>query len=182
MPCRSAIFLQQSDQAMRKLKNILIDVLFLIGMRSVAARFIGVRFGHNVRLIGAKRKYFGSEPFMIKLGSNVTISTEVQFLTHDGGVALFRSTHGPVDRIAPIEISDNVFVGCRCILLPGVHICSNVIVGAGSVVSKSIVKPGVYAGVPAKFICSLDDYYKKNKKFWTMTHGLPTKIKRNRIK
>ncbi|WP_373002808.1 acyltransferase [Sulfurimonas sp.] len=49
------------------------------------------------------------------------------------------------------NIGDNVSIGSNATILP-VRICSNVVIGAGSVVTKDITKPGIYAGNPAKFI------------------------------
>ncbi|WP_414156940.1 acyltransferase [Pseudomonas sp. BNK-15] len=48
-------------------------------------------------------------------------------------------------------IGDNVSIGSNATILP-VSICSNVVIGAGAVVTKNIEKPGVYAGNPAKKI------------------------------
>jgi len=48
-------------------------------------------------------------------------------------------------------IGNNVSIGSNATILP-VKICDNVVIGAGSVVTKSITKPGIYAGNPAKFI------------------------------
>ena len=48
-------------------------------------------------------------------------------------------------------ISDNVSIGSNATILP-VTICSNVVIGAGAVVTKDIEKPGVYAGNPATFL------------------------------
>lgn len=52
------------------------------------------------------------------------------------------------------EIRDNVYIGSNATILP-VHICSNVIIGAGSVVTKEIKIPGIYAGNPARFLKSI---------------------------
>ena len=49
------------------------------------------------------------------------------------------------------NIGNNVSIGSNATILP-VNICDNAIIGAGSVVTKSITKPGVYAGNPAKKI------------------------------
>ena len=49
------------------------------------------------------------------------------------------------------HISSNVYIGSNSTILP-VDICSNVVIGAGSVVTKNITKPGTYAGNPAKKI------------------------------
>jgi len=52
------------------------------------------------------------------------------------------------------EIGNKVSIGSNSTLLP-VRICDNVVIGAGSVVTKSISKPGVYAGNPARWIRNL---------------------------
>ena len=51
-----------------------------------------------------------------------------------------------------VLISDNVWIGARSIILPGVKIGSNSIIGAGSVVTKDVPSNCVYAGNPAKLI------------------------------
>lgn len=48
-------------------------------------------------------------------------------------------------------IGNNVSVGSNATILP-VSICDNVVIGAGAVVTKNIIKPGIYAGNPAKFL------------------------------
>ncbi|HBQ4551752.1 TPA: N-acetyltransferase, partial [Escherichia coli] len=46
----------------------------------------------------------------------------------------------------------NVQLGAGAIVLPGVEICSNIIVGAGAIVTKNLEEPGVYVGQPARKI------------------------------
>ena len=53
---------------------------------------------------------------------------------------------------SPVIIEDNVFIGARSIILKGVTIGRNSIVGAGSVVTKSIPSNQIWGGNPAKFI------------------------------
>lgn len=48
-------------------------------------------------------------------------------------------------------IGDHVSIGSNATILP-VSICDHVVIGAGSVVTKDITKPGIYAGNPARFI------------------------------
>lgn len=54
------------------------------------------------------------------------------------------------------KVGDNVSIGSNATVLP-VTICNNVIIGAGSVVTKDIKLPGVYAGNPAKLIKTLSN-------------------------
>ena len=58
-------------------------------------------------------------------------------------------------RSAPIIIEDNVFIGAATIVLKGVTIGENSVIGAGSVVTKSIPKNEVWGGSPARFIRAL---------------------------
>jgi len=52
------------------------------------------------------------------------------------------------------KIGNNVSIGSNATILP-VTVCNNVVIGAGSVVTKDIKNPGIYAGNPAKFIRSI---------------------------
>ncbi len=90
----------------------------------------GVRFGHNCRLVG--KNDFGCEPYLITIGNHVSITTST-FITHDGGVWVFRDDNPEIDVIKPITIGDNVFIGAECLILPGVNIGNNVVVGARAV-------------------------------------------------
>jgi acetyltransferase-like isoleucine patch superfamily enzyme len=49
------------------------------------------------------------------------------------------------------KIGNRVSIGSNATILP-VEICDDVVIGAGSVVTKSITKPGIYAGNPAKLL------------------------------
>jgi len=49
------------------------------------------------------------------------------------------------------KLGNHVSIGTNATILP-VTICDNVVVGAGSVVTKHITKPGIYAGNPARFL------------------------------
>lgn len=53
---------------------------------------------------------------------------------------------------SPVVIKDGVFIGAHCIILKGVTIGEKSIIGAGSVVTKSIPDGEIWAGNPAKFI------------------------------
>lgn len=58
---------------------------------------------------------------------------------------------------APVVIGDNVFIGMNSIILKGVTVGANSVIGAGSVVSRSLPAGCIAAGNPAVVIRSLDD-------------------------
>lgn len=122
------------------------------------ARSIGVRMGDNVIIYGMASRMFGSEPWMITLGSNVYLTAGVMFVTHDGGTLILRKEVPDLEWTAPIVVGSDVYIGVRTIILPGVTIGNRCIIGAGSIVSKSIPDNGVAAGVPARVLKSTDEY------------------------
>lgn len=124
-------------------------------------RYVGINIGRDCRLINVDRATFGSEPYLISIGSHVTITSGVRFITHDGGVWVFREDHPNIDVFGPIYIGDNVFIGLNTIILPNTHVQDNVVIGAGSVVTGNLVANSVYAGVPAKRIMSVSEYREK---------------------
>lgn len=97
--------------------------------------------------------------WLIEIGNEVTIAPGCRILAHDASMRRFLG----YTRIGTVEIGNKVFIGADSIILPGVKIGNNVIVGAGSVVSKDLEDGFVYAGIPAKKICKIDDYLIKHK-------------------
>ncbi|MCR4290738.1 MAG: N-acetyltransferase [Candidatus Scalindua sp.] len=89
---------------------------------------------------------------LVNIGNNCFVSHGVMFINDDF------STGMPERKIKKrwraTKIKDNVSIGSNATILP-VSICSNVVIGAGSVVTKDIIKPGIYAGNPAIFLREL---------------------------
>lgn len=108
---------------------------------------------------------FPMDPKLVKLHNNITIAAHVHFVTHDAirHVLYYKYNKRFGSSMGCIEIMDNVFVGLGTIIMPNVKIGENCIIGAGSVVTKDIPPNSVVAGVPAKRICSFDEYMKKRK-------------------
>ncbi|MBM7493637.1 acetyltransferase-like isoleucine patch superfamily enzyme [Micromonospora luteifusca] len=122
------------------------------------ARSIGVNLRGRVRFYGIDRSMFGSEPWMVTLGDNVYVTAGVQFVTHDGGTLILRKEHPDLEWTAPISVGDDVYIGVRTIILPGVRIGNRCVIGAGSVVTRDIPANSVAAGVPARVVRSMDEY------------------------
>lgn len=122
---------------------------------------VGVKIGERCKLNGIPD--WGSEPWLIELGNHVECSSGVSFITHDGSTWVFREEerYKDVIRYGKIIIKDNCFIGMRSTIMPGVTIGPNSIVGAGSLVTKNVPEGCVYDGVPAKFICTVDEFKEK---------------------
>lgn len=82
------------------------------------------------------------------IGNNVNVSFQVCFITlqHDPKGPDFKSVGGPV------TIKDHVWLGARCIILPGVTVGEGAVVGAGAVVAKDVPPYSIVGGIPAKVI------------------------------
>ncbi|MBN1183770.1 MAG: N-acetyltransferase [Bacteroidales bacterium] len=89
---------------------------------------------------------------LVKIGCDCFISHGVMFINDlfsSGGPA-----GGKKELWKETDIGDHVSIGSNATILP-VKICSNVVIGAGAVVTKDIVEPGIYAGNPALIVRSL---------------------------
>ena len=97
------------------------------------------------------------DPHLICIGNNVWITSGCQLLCHDASVIMInilRSGHR--DRVGPIIIGNNCFLGNNVILLPETNIGSNTIIGAGSVVTQDVPANTLAVGNPARVIRELD--------------------------
>ena len=128
-------------------------------------RKCGVKVGENCTFYDCNNVSIDTQnPHMIEIGDFVRITSGVQILTHDYSFSVLCSVEGGiVGSVEKTVIGNNVFIGRNAIILKGVYVGNNVIIGAGSIVSKNCEDNSVYAGNPAKRICSIDEMYKKRK-------------------
>ena len=133
----------------------------------------GAKIGANCYI--GNIEIFGSEPYLVEIGDNVYFSgINIKLLTHDGGTMQLNHmgiTDKKYDNFGKIKIGNNCFIGVESIILKNVTIGNNCIVGAGAIVTKSIPDNCVVAGVPAKVVCSVEEYYEKNKNMYDDTVG-----------
>lgn len=140
------------------------------------ARHIGVKMGENCIISTTS---FSSEPYLITLGNNVRITAGVKFFTH-GAARVIRNKYNfkDFDFFGKIEINNNVYIGNNALIMPGVSIGDNVIIGAGSVVTKSVPSNSIVAGNPARVVGDIDSFFERMKKYNIGTKGLDYKEKK----
>ncbi len=140
----------------------------------LCAKVLGVKMGKNV-LISTKK--WSTEPWLITIGNNVQVTKDVYFHTH-GGAHVARSLYPDFDCFGPIVVEDDAYIGSGSHIMPGVTIGRGCLVAAGSVVTKSIPPHSVFAGNPARYICSVAEYIEKNLPFNAGTAGMSVKQKK----
>lgn len=114
---------------------------------------IGKRFYRNDAMID-----FGF-CWLIKIGDDVTLGPGVIVLAHDATTYKYLGR----TKIGTVTIGDRVFIGANSTILPNVKIGNDVVVGANSVICSNIPDKVVVAGVPAKIICTMDEYIENMK-------------------
>lgn len=128
-------------------------------------------YGWNIEV---GENFFANYGLTILDVGKVTIGDYVQFAP---GVSIYTAGHPlhPISRNSgyeygiPITIGNNVWIGGNVIVLPGVTIGDNAVIGAGSVVTKDVPDNMIAAGNPCKVIRKITDedrkYYYKNYEF-----------------
>lgn len=138
------------------------------------ARHIGVNIGKNC-LIDTRN--WSSEPYLITIGDNCQITRCVSIYTHGGGQAM-RAIDPNFDVFGKVVIEDWAYIGAYSQIMPGVTIGEGALVAAGSVVTKSVTPHTVVGGNPARYICTVEEFYERNKKYNVNTKGLSFKDKK----
>lgn len=89
----------------------------------------------------------------LNIGKSVCFGTEVMIWTlhHDYNDLNFKAVG------AEVNIGDYVWLGSRCIILPGVTIGNGAVIAAGAVVTKDVLPFTVVGGIPAKVIAKRDE-------------------------
>lgn len=108
---------------------------------------------------------FPSDPELISIGNNVCLASGVTFVNHDVVSYMLNQANVTEVNLKPfmgcIKIGDNVMIGSNTMILPNVEIGSNVVIGAGSIVTKDLLDEGIYGGVPARKIGTIEKLLEK---------------------
>lgn len=105
-------------------------------------RSLGVEIGENFQF-NSGYPIDINFPWLISIGDNVTLASDVRLLAHDASTSII---DGVRTKLGIVKIGSNVFIG------------------ANSVVTHDVPSNSVYAGNPAKFICTFDEFSEKHRK------------------
>ena len=86
----------------------------------------------------------------IEIGDDCLIGAKCFFVDHDHGIHSDKTLNRQPNEIRPIRLGRNVWLGAGCIVLKGVEVGSGAVIGAGSLLTKSIPENGVWVGNPAR--------------------------------
>ena len=167
---------------MRRIKYLFYKALSVLFGHSWMIRYYkstGISIGNNTHIFSEIKT---SEPYLISIGSNCTIATNVSLLTHDASVGALLGRSQKSDLCGRITIGNNCFIGDRSIILYGVHLMDNTIVAAGSVVTRSFNEKGIIVGgMPAKKIGTVAEFLEKYDNNFYSLHGLNDTERKNAI-
>ncbi len=150
----------------------------LLGIRKETAEDVladlrrqGAWVGEGVKILSPSTTIIDrTAAYLLSIGDYVCITAGVKILTHDYAWSVMKDYAS--DNIEPgailgaqsaVTIGNHVFIGMNAIITAGVTIADHVIIGAGSIVTKDCESNAVYAGNPARKICTLDEFYEKRK-------------------
>ena len=113
----------------------------------------------NLTLVDDTHIHIGD---FVMFGPNVTLATASHPVAPE-----FRNRESPLQFNIPIIIENNVWIGAGVVVVPGITIGENSVIGAGSVVTKNIPANVVAVGSPCQVIREIDDrdreYYHKDR-------------------
>jgi acetyltransferase-like isoleucine patch superfamily enzyme len=139
-------------------------------IKSLFLRMCGAEIGKNVIFYPG---VWIVPPNKLKIGNDVDLAKDVMITCNGGveindrvligyGTKILSSNHnipekkgrifGAGHTHSKIIIENDVWIGCNCVILPGVRIGEGAVVAAGSVVTKNVPPFSIVAGVPAKVI------------------------------
>ena len=122
-------------------------------------RDMGMRIGKGCNIVP---NITTTEPYLVEIGENTTLAGGVTLCTHDNSVS--KMIPDCTDMFGKITIGKNCFIGQNSLIMYGVTLADDIVVAAGSVVTKSCLKSRVIlGGNPARIIGTYDAFIEKNK-------------------
>lgn len=111
--------------------------------------------GYNISIgdnSGIGEKSFLQDVGKITIGNNVLMGPEVNIFTSNHGTKKDSLIIEQELNLKDVIIEDDVWIGARAIILPGVKISKGTVIAAGAIVTKDTKEYSIVGGNPAKFI------------------------------
>ena len=149
---------------MRELRYFLVKVKYRLKKRDKEVinnyfRDMGMCIGKGCNIVP---NITTTEPYLVEIGENTTLAGGVTLCTHDNSVS--KMIPDCTDMFGKITIGKNCFIGQNSLIMYGVTLADDIVVAAGSVVTKSCLKSRVIlGGNPARIIGTYDAFIEKNK-------------------
>lgn len=156
------------------LKRLIDFVRKKITPLDVQARKAGVNIGEGNWV---SSYFWSTEPWLITVGDHCQITAGVKIVTHGCGHVL-RDKDPDFDTFGKVIVGSWCYLGTNALIMPGVTIGDNVLVAAGSVVTKSVPSGMVVGGNPARILCTIEEYRQRNERYNLNTKSLAQDKKR----
>ncbi len=143
-------------KAKNKILNIVVRFTLIPRLRIAMYRWMGVRIGRDC-YIGTDCLFDDETPELLTIEDFVGIAYRVTILTHELFWKVENEKRVMAVRKQAVVLKRNCKIGTGAIILPGVTVHENAMVGAGAVVHKDVPANSIVGGVPAKVIRMLDD-------------------------
>lgn len=114
-------------------------------------------------------------PMFVEIGDDFVSAPGSVILSHDASPFMITGKY----RVEKTTVGNRVFLGANAVILPGVSVGDDAIIGAGSVVTKNVPPGTVVAGNPARVMCTVEEYFEKCEMKGTL-HTPPSEFDRIR--
>ena len=150
---------QLSPSSLKEREAIIRDLLGKTGKQFLIEQPFHCDYGYNIEI--GENFYANVNCVMldgakITFGDNVFIAPNCGFYTAGHPLDVTQRNQG-LEYAYPITVGNNVWIGAQVCVLPGVSIGDNSVIGAGSVVTKSIPANSVAVGNPCRVIRKLEE-------------------------
>lgn len=120
-----------------------------LGVRAFVYRLSGVQVGRRVSL---DRNLHVTNARQISIGNRVTISAGVSILAEVTSVHSRLEAEFGTYKAAPVVIEDDVYIGVKATILPGVRVGRMATIGANTLVMRDVPPYGIVLGVPGRLV------------------------------
>lgn len=142
----------------RLISNIIhFNIPWYVHYTSRVVYWRNIQLGENVEP-GANIANYIQAGNGIIFGSNIRIGPNVSIISSNHNL----DDYDKHDKVKPIRIGNDVWIAANCVILPGVTIGNNVVIGAGSIVNKDIPDNSIATGNPCREIKTKPGYKGKS--------------------